>query len=173
MGDHSDKPVSKVKRGDLVWNPVTGKAMKVRFASFGPEVIPMYELGFGQVAIVVTEGHPMLVNNNAKEGQSFEMAEMFSPASVSSLNRSEVPHGYTVKRADQLKVGDRVLGEDGKYYKLTVARTLPVKEGQHVFNIKLDTDSTNPDDHMVVADGIVTGDLWLQEQLGKTKKSAK
>jgi len=171
MGDHSDKPVSKIKRGDIVWNPVTGKPMKVKFASFGPEVIPMYELGFGKAAIVVTEGHPMLVNNNAKEGQSFEMAELFAPASVSTLNRSEVPHGYTVKRADQLKVGDRVLGEDGKYYKLTVARTLPVKEGQNVFNIKLDTDSTNPDDHMVVADGIVTGDLWLQEQLGK--KAAK
>ena len=167
MGDHSDKPVSKIKRGDIVWNPVTGKPMKVKFASFGPEVIPMYELGFGKAAIVVTEGHPMLVNNNAKEGQSFEMAELFAPASVSTLNRSEVPHGYTVKRADQLKVGDRVLGEDGKYYKLTVARTLPVKEGQNVFNIKLDTDSTNPDDHMVVADGIVTGDVWILVQLGK------
>jgi hypothetical protein len=38
-----------------------------------------------------------------------------------------------------------------------------------VWNFEIASDSKDPADHAILADGVVTGDLYLQEQLGQTQ----
>jgi hypothetical protein len=38
-----------------------------------------------------------------------------------------------------------------------------------VINVELDTSSSDPADHALLADGLITGDLYLQEQLSGGK----
>lgn len=170
MSDQSYKLVSSLKVGDKVWNPVTGKAAEVYTVSHGPERIPMVQIGFDQSAVEVTDGHPMVINNKAEEGQMLLLESLIAPASLRSETRSELPRGYQVKRADQVKVGDRILGADGRFHTVNVARMLPVRPGQMVHNFIVNPGSTNSDDHMVMADGLVVGDLYLQNKLKKESK---
>ena len=71
-----------------------------------------------------------------------------------------------VKASDVLS-GDRILVENGSYRTVRNATELPISYSQRVLNIILDTDSKDADDHMVLADGIVTGDLIVQRQINK------
>ena len=59
---------------------------------------------------------------------------------------------------------------DGKWQALTTVRTLPVVEGQKVINFYLDTASEAEEDHLVLANGFVTGDLFLQQRKAAGKK---
>lgn len=168
MADKTMRTISQIKAGDLVWNPVTEKAIAVRYMTMGPEEIPMYQLGYGTTSIEVTEGHPVIVKNDRLEADWIALSGVVGDVSLRSDKpqlHSEMPRGYLVKKASELTIGDKVFGADGSFHKLTVLRKLPVKPDQVVLNIRLDTDSENPDDRMLVADGIVTGDLWLQLKL--------
>lgn len=70
--------------------------------------------------------------------------------------------------ASKLKLGDLVaIGSDK--YESVVKMTLLEEEKQRVVNFRLDTDSILPEDHYVLADGIVAGDLYLQEYLESNK----
>jgi hypothetical protein len=64
-----------------------------------------------------------------------------------------------LKQARQLMVGDRL--SDGKL--VEGVETIAVDED--VLNFSLDTESLEADDHMLLANGIETGDLWLQKDL--------
>ena len=46
MADGSDKPVEKIKAGDLVMNPMTGKGQKVYSTRAGYEGKPLLRIGF-------------------------------------------------------------------------------------------------------------------------------
>ena len=65
-----------------------------------------------------------------------------------------------VKRASKLDLNDFVLGDDNKFHQLTILRQLPANP-QTVKNFEFHGHSNKPDDHMVLSDGIVTGDLIL------------
>ena len=71
-----------------------------------------------------------------------------------------------VKTARELMISDEVMDTAGEYHQLAVLRVLPVEPDQLVINFEIDTDSEDPNAHMFVSDGIVTGDLWLQRRLG-------
>ena len=168
MADKSERSISHIRAGDKVWNPISQKAMTVKYPTVGPEDVPMYKVGFGTTAVVITEGHPMVVNNSALEADWMNLRGVISPASLKGGSPApKLPAGYIVKRANELKTGDRILSKDGKFREITVLQKLPVKSDQMVHNLMLDTDSTNPDDHMLIADGVITGDLFLQEQVDK------
>lgn len=72
-----------------------------------------------------------------------------------------------IVKASELYVGDRVLTESGEYFEVQNISELPVSYSQRVLNIILDSDSEDSNDHMVLADGIVTGDLIVQRQLAE------
>jgi hypothetical protein len=46
------------------------------------------------------------------------------------------------------------------------------KLAQTVINFEIDTDSEAPEDHFLLADGIVVGDYFLQQQLARRAKAA-
>ena len=82
----------------------------------------------------------------------------------------QTPVGFQVKRAMDMQVGDFVLAADGQYHRVSLVQQLPAKADQVVVNLMLDTESTQDKDHMIEADGVVTGDLYLQLRLGKSGK---
>jgi hypothetical protein len=118
---------------------------------------------------------------NPVTGRSQKIAEMIKGPEAAGM--IEVGYGsHTVlvtqkhpfltpqglKAAQDLATGEEILDETGSYVPLTVARLLPAQSNQVVYNIRLDSSSSDPKDHMVLADGIVTGDLLLQRALEAT-----
>lgn len=63
---------------------------------------------------------------------------------------------------EHLKVGNKVQDADGSFAKVTSVSKLPVVDGQLVMNFELESDSNDVQHHAIVANGIVTGDLFLQ-----------
>ncbi|WP_141733789.1 Hint domain-containing protein [Oligoflexus tunisiensis] len=73
-----------------------------------------------------------------------------------------------IKAAEQLKAGDRIFGANGEE---TIRTVMEEKSppAEWVWNFEMATDSKDPADHAILADGVVTGDLYLQEQLAKSQ----
>ncbi|MCX6127813.1 MAG: hypothetical protein NTX25_01965 [Proteobacteria bacterium] len=59
-----------------------------------------------------------------------------------------------------------VLSQDGSYEAISNIEEKHYENAPTVWNLELDTD-TNSDNHYVLANGIVTGDLFLQNLLRK------
>ena len=154
MGDQkTTKRIYEIAYGEEIWNPVLGKAVPVRNLTAGPEALPMLEIGYGETTVHVTLGHPMVV---------LDESPRISPA---SLRADDKVHAYKLKRARDVSLDDSILGADGQYHRVTKLLVMPQKKDQAVWNIKIDTDSARPEDHMLVADGIVTGDVEMQHKL--------
>jgi len=87
----------------------------------------------------------------------------------SSISRVSQQHPVLtaagLKTAAELTVEDSVYGADGKPNLLTTLRRAPVEDGQIVINIVIKTENAGSNEHYLLADGIVTGDLILQQQL--------
>jgi hypothetical protein len=75
------------------------------------------------------------------------------------------------KPASDLVEGDEVLNPDGSYDQIQKIESLPIDPSQQVVNIQVDTESENFEDHMVVADGVVTGDLFVQRKLARNRSN--
>ena len=72
-----------------------------------------------------------------------------------------------LKKAKDLSLEDEVQGEDGLFHTLATIEQLPVEAGQYVFNFELEADSDAEAEHMLIADGMVTGDMVLQLKLSQ------
>lgn len=67
--------------------------------------------------------------------------------------------------AEAVKLTDRLLGSDGDYHPIRVARRLPVDPDQVVINFIFVHPRDDLRDHMVSAEGMATGDWFLQQRL--------
>lgn len=142
MADGRVRKIDDIKQGDLVFNPVTRQSMPVVRVTKGPEAgHGLYEIGFG-------------TGRGAKS------------VKVTSKHPFMTENG--LRMAAQLQKGDRILTARGTFRKIDVVNALAPKAGQMVVNIALGSESFAATDHMVLADGIVTGDLQLQERLENT-----
>lgn len=137
MADGTDKPIKDAKPGDFVFNPISGKAHQITRMTVGPERDRgMIEVGYDGNVVVVTSAHPFAVKSGG------------------------------LKQASDLTKADSILGRDGKFHPLTALRQRAPDANQRVVNVELRTSSRDdPGEHMVLADGIVAGDLFLQERL--------
>ena len=73
--------------------------------------------------------------------------------------------------AELVEPGDRIVYADGSLHKVTSVESIAGSAGAIVRNFIVNSASDNQEDHMVVADGIVTGDLYLQTRLGAELKN--
>ena len=161
MGDQvTTKKIYQIAKGEKVWNPTTKQAVPVAFLTAGPEKYPILEIGYGSTVVHVTIKHPMVVSADVSASNS---AVGFALASLKNPDQAPLP--FQMKRAKDITLNDSILGADGVFHKVDVLRILPVKEEQSVWNIRIDSSSLNPADHMLVADGVVTGDLQMQQKL--------
>ena len=142
MADGKDKMIAFIKPGDMVWNPMTRKNVRVSKVVQGPEADkPMYEIGYNGNVVVVTEDHPF----HTRDG---------------------------LKAAKDLKSGLEISSSNGQFAKIDHFKIRPIDKSQKVRNIVLESGLADAD-HMVLADGIVTGDLHLQQKLMKQKNEMK
>lgn len=136
MADGRDREINQLKMGDLVFNPINKRAMKIKRTTNGPEKDDLVVFTAATKQIRVTTKHPMLTK-----------------------------HG--VATAISLRAGDEIMNEQGTWQRIdAVSRE---KATLSVINVELDTASSDPADHALLADGLVTGDLYLQEQLSGGK----
>lgn len=69
--------------------------------------------------------------------------------------------------ASALKAGDEILIVGGKIHRLDSVKNLPIDPSQKVFNLTLDAGDESFENHTIVAEGFITGDLMVQKKLAK------
>ncbi len=126
---------SDIRSGDMVWNPKKLKAQMIRKVIAGPEKWPLIEVKSEGHAVVVTGEHPFLTKNGLKP--AFKLSE-----------------------SDILVDGDKEIAIDSVTAQMREAGEVDPE----VWNFELVGSSEN-DDHYVLANGVMTGDLYLQNKL--------
>lgn len=140
MADKSWKKAESLFQGDELYNPVLKKSVKIASLVIGAEKKPMIEVGFGQRTIIVTDTHPLMT-------------------------------AAGLKRVMDLTMDDVLIGADGEQHQVTTLQTLAVKPGQMVINMMLQLPpGAGLDEHMINANGIVSGDFALQNKLSQKSK---
>jgi hypothetical protein len=136
MADGSEKLASEIRAGDMVWNPKTQKAQMIKKVIAGPEQWPLLEVKSAGKSVIVTGEHPFLTKDGLK------------PAFQLSAN------DVLVEGSDEIPV------ESVTPQKRAAGDAVP-----EVWNFELLGSSEN-EDHYVLANGVMTGDLYLQQKLG-------
>lgn len=139
LADGKDRVASLVVEGTELWNPLTKRAVKVSKVVIGAE----------------------------KDVGMFVVG--FAGGTVKVTSTHPFPTAAGLKTARELLPSDRILGADGKTHALTRLEQLAKDPRQVVVNFIVNPDSTDPRDHMLLADGVVTGDLYLQQALAKER----
>lgn len=149
LADGKTVEVALLRKGDLVLNPITGKGQSVKKIIYGPET----DRGMMEVvttsgrSLIVTEGHPFMTK------QGLAKAQDLTP-------KSEILSG-------------RAKGKD-QFETVQSVKRREISKTQMVYNFSLESKHGEAEHHMVLANGIVTGDLDLQNQLAnKTSDVAK
>jgi hypothetical protein len=103
------------------------------------------------------------------QGPEKEVVELrFLVGGTSRASRVSFGHIMVTKRgyvrASDVRRDDQLLRSDGSWVSVSIVKKVPAR---HVINFVLNSNSRSYEDHVVVSDGLVTGDLWLQTNLGK------
>ncbi|RYZ56583.1 MAG: hypothetical protein EOP07_12270 [Proteobacteria bacterium] len=139
MGDGSEKAIRDITEGDEVQNPLTGKIQSVKRVVAGPEKIPMYRVLTAIGSVLVTRQHPFLTRRGSVTAEDL--------------------------RADDLIA----TGSDNQFKEILSIDSVPwdeTKPAPIVWNLEL-VGSDDFSEHYVQAGGVMTGDLFIQETLGK------
>ncbi len=119
---------------------VAGQTLEVLKVVEGPEKIGLIKLTYGPEKITVSQKHVVLT----KAG---------------------------LKRAVDVRQGDFVKKADGSWVVVDNQELLPVAVGQNVINFILsEITVSNVESHLLVSEGIYTGDLILQSEFDNLKK---
>lgn len=145
LGDQkTEKFITDLNEDDLVWSPIRQKAFRIRRMTRGPEKIPMLAIQAGAQWIQVTTKHPFPIEGG-------------------------------LKTADALQIGERIKLGDGSWAAISSINAVIPEEGKEpvVWNLELEAPDDDLDAHQVVANGVITGDLFvqilLQEKSGKDR----
>lgn len=76
-----------------------------------------------------------------------------------------VPVKGGLKQAKDVTTEDYIYDANGILNRVTVAMALPINPNTIVYNVRLDGSTTVASEHMVLANGLVSGDLFLQRKL--------
>ncbi|MCB0323818.1 MAG: hypothetical protein KDD69_09605 [Bdellovibrionales bacterium] len=156
MGDGvTMKRIDEIEQGDFVWNPALRRPVVVEKVVKGPEHKPLFEVGYGPYVARVTESHPMVVERSSS---GFQQSALRGNGSSDGLPSS-------IKRASELSLGDRILGADGRFHPIGTLKQLPVRANQTVVNLQTNSHSSAVMDHLLVANGVVTADYYIQQRL--------
>jgi|688.fasta_scaffold129826_2 hypothetical protein len=140
MADGTKKQIQEIKLNDRVKNPLTGLSAIVIRVSKGPEADKgMLEVGF-------KDGGKVL---------------------VTSKHPFMTRQG--LKQADELTDADEIIVRSGAFRKVDHLVRRPVNGNQTVVNIAVTGKTFEAADHMIEADGVIAGDLFLQEKLENLK----
>jgi hypothetical protein len=77
------------------------------------------------------------------------------------------PTAEGVMAAYKLSPGQTILAENGEWQAVESVEADSRNQGKDVWNLELEGARDNLDNHYVLANGVITGDLFIQESLGK------
>ena len=101
-------------------------------------------------------------------GESLPLVSFgFGQTTLSTSQQHPVLTDRGIKMAKNLTLADSVYTADGTLHALEFVSLLPVDQGQSVINFILESHSDSENERMILADGIVTGDLAVQRALAK------
>ncbi len=129
---------------------------------------PIEKIKEGDLVLNPVTGQAAKVIDFTGGPEEIPMIELGYDNSLVHVTVSHVfPTKSGLKQAQQLSLSDEIKGSDGQYRALTTLKRLPLADRQYVWNFSLESDSDSPDAHMILANGVVTGDLSLQLALAK------
>ena len=131
MADGSKRSIENIKKGDLVWNPLTKMPALVKKGVKGPEEFIMYSFKVNGEEVKVTKTHPMLTDRGSL-------------------------------KAEDVKANDRMLWKSGE---LEIESITTYKTENDVYNLFLVSEDGKDIEGAVIANGVITGDLDMQQQL--------
>ena len=144
MADGSRKPIVDIKINDAVRNPLNGTANLVSRVTRGPEVSKgMIEVGF--------EGGPVV---------------------LVTTKHPFITRGG-LKQANELSKTDEIIVKGGSFRKVDRLVKHVAKKDQQVVNIAIAGPNFEASSHMLEADGVIAGDLFIQEKLENEKNLKK
>ncbi len=139
MADGSERVASTIRAGDWLWNPKLKKGQAVKRVIAGPEALNLIRVEAGDLSVLVTTEHPFLTRDGLKSAKSIVAGDILIDGSELRVVSSAGP---------QLRAQGEAPPE--------------------VWNFELQG-GADADEHYVVANGIMTGDLFLQIQLQQSK----
>ncbi|RYZ87254.1 MAG: hypothetical protein EOP04_12115 [Proteobacteria bacterium] len=142
LGDGiTQKAISSLTYEDTVWNPLLKRAFGIRRITRGPEKVPMIKITADGKSVSVTGKHPF----PTKEGN---------------------------KTAFSLSVGDSIRSASGDWVEVEQIDIEVKKDSAKdpvVWNVELDAPNEDEDAHHVLANGVVTGDYFIQVKLEQAR----
>jgi hypothetical protein len=153
-----------VKREPRTLNGCFAQGTKLRLADGTDHVIS--DIHVGDRLMNPVNGRAMRVAemiSGEERAPLYEIAYAGHRMLVTSLHPVPVRGG--LKQARTVTTDDYVYDANGVIHRVLAARALPETAGRTVVNVRLDTDSSLAADHMVVAGGVLSGDLFLQRRL--------
>lgn len=135
LSDHSIVLAKEIKAGDQIYFPESQSSAVVEQVIEGSEEEPLVVLSYR-------------VNQ-----------ELI----ISKLSKKHVVKTTSgLKRAQNLNLSDRLIQKNGEALKI---ENISEEKGAKVINFVLNSNSAKLQDHLIISDQIITGDLWLQNNL--------
>ncbi|MBC7661546.1 MAG: hypothetical protein H7249_17755 [Chitinophagaceae bacterium] len=133
LGDGiTQKSIKDLTYNDTIWNPSHHRAYSIRKISVGPEKVPMFHIQADGHDLTVTGTHPFIT-----------------------------PQG--IEAAFELEQGQLISMDSGTFAPISVIEIIPVPSSPpDVWNVEVNAADDDLGAHQVVANGIVTGDLYIQ-----------
>ncbi len=136
-----EKPISELSRKDKVWNPIRKRAMSIKRMVVGPEKNPLVYITSSIGTVKVTKYHPFPTLEGIKAAYR--------------IRQGEIVYLYEGDRKREAQVSE--------------VRFVQPETTPDVWNLELQG-SDEAEDHFLVADGVVTGDLLIQSKLQKEEQ---
>jgi hypothetical protein len=148
---------SYCRNGDGCFDPKT----KIQMAN--GELKPINQIEMGDM-VMTAAGTAAPVTNIVAGPEAKPMLRVgFKDKTVSVTEEHPFDTRRGLLRAKELKPFDEILTLEGGYRQLEVLETLPLDPEQMAWNV-LVAGGDDPRSHMVIGDGIVAGDLYLQNR---------
>lgn len=156
MADGSTKVIQDIEAGESVLNPVSGKAVRIKQIIQGPEALPLVKVKAGTTELLMSSTHPVPL---------FTDSEL--SAQPVALSNAQPQISRRLVQAQSLVQGDKIMLHDGTITTITSVSRPEIEERQQVYNLVLDADLESIDEHLLISEGIVTGDWALQNRLAR------
>lgn len=103
-----------VKRGDMLYNSLTGRSFAVKRILAGPEDIPMVEMGFSGNLLRVTQEHPILTRNGMQRANKIAVGDIVIDAAGNE------------QTIEYVRLADLVAGQRVVNFELDVTSSDPI-----------------------------------------------
>jgi hypothetical protein len=160
-----------VKQEPRTNNGCFAQHTRIRMFDGTDQVIAMLNVGDMVLNPVTKQAQKILEVRKGKENKAmYEISFAGSKVMVTDTHPMAVKGG--IKMAKEITDADYMFDEKGVIHKVLAAKKLAVNPNQVVVNIRLESKSGDPMQHMVLADGIVSGDLYLQRKMENPAQTA-